>query len=540
MEPSNSENNRTLSRRAVWALLLLSFALYVLLMAGMAFAKYDQYDYNGYDLGIYSQAVWRISNGESPFISIRGVHLLGDHFTPVVYLAAPLYHLFPHPKTLLLLQTLALGSGVFPVFLLARHRFTSPYLALLFALIYLFYPAIQRVNLAEFHTDVFCVPALLVAQLCLDTRKWILFAIVLGIALMTKETVGTVLLVWGATILPRNRNVGLATMTTGFAGLIIANMVIQAHNGGQQTPYLWIYHQFGTTIPEILKNLLFNPALTWSVISTDLNRSVALQLFLPLAFLPFLRPVRLLPALPSLLCVILSSREWMHHIDQWSLCPAIPFLFDATLAAYKQISDALDQQNGRFASKLIPLNLLMMIVVGATNDPFLKLQRNRAFKHDTQSAFDRALSKIPPNCSTSAHAYFLPHLAARKTVYCFTYPFYRAGTDGSLLSLKQHDGQGLFEVTDAEIAQSIQQANTEYLLIGFANSSIMPKDSYLRLLSKLVCSNEYGLLEIAPDYMLFHRGDCGAGNRAKIEAFFGKSVSYESDLQRALSAWISH
>ena len=41
---------------------------------------------------------------------------------PVLFLTAPVYALFPDPKTLLLLQTLALGLGALPLYLIAKKR----------------------------------------------------------------------------------------------------------------------------------------------------------------------------------------------------------------------------------------------------------------------------------------------------------------------------------------------------------------------------------------------------------------------------------
>ncbi len=539
METKPTEPNGIGRIRIIRAILVLMFVLYVLSMSRLSFAKYDSFSFVGYDFSIFSQATWLISQGRSPFLTIRGVHLLGDHFSAILYLIAPIFRLFPHAKTLLLLQTLALGAGVFPVFQLAHRRLKSNLSALLFAALYLLYPAVQWINLAEFHPDTFAVPALLAAMLCFEKQSWKRYAVMLCLALMTKETIGIILIVWGATQLPTNRKAGVATIAAGLAGLAVANLSIRAFNGGHPTSYLWIYHQFGTTLPEIAKAIIFNPAVAWSVLNSGENQNVALLLFLPLAFLPILQPLRLLPALPALLSVGLSSRSWMHNIDQWSLCPAIPFLFDSALTVYRQISEGLAENEWKLGVKLAPVCLLAMAATAAFHDPVFKPRQLRFFSSKSVAAFDSVLAKIPADASISAHTYFLPHLAIRNSVYCFAIPFYKAGWGGGLLTLQQHDGEHLYEVSDEELKVSIHDANPEYLLIGSANASIMPSASYSRLLHQLLLSKEYALLEMTPDFMLFRRGENAAGNLSKVQAYAGKPVKSDAELQVALSNWTS-
>ena len=537
MEKPKHQLSKSEGTRIAWAILVSIFVMYVFSMSRLSFAKYDSFSFVGYDLGIFTQATWLISQGRSPFLSIRGVHLLGDHFSLILYLIAPIFRLFPHPKTLLFLQTLALGAGVFPVFLLAHRRLKSKLSALLFAALYLLFPATQSINLAEFHPDTFAVPALLTAMLCFEKQSWKWYGVMLCLALMTKETLGIILIVWGATQLPANRKAGIATMAAGLAGLAVANLSIRAFNGGHPTSYLWIYHQFGTTLPQIAKAIIFNPATTWSVLNTGENQNVALLLFLPLAFLPILQPLRLLPALPALLSVALSSRSWMHNIDQWSLCPAIPFLFDSTLSAYLSILEGLAENEWKLGVKLAPVCLLAMAATAAFHDPVFKPRQLRFFSSKSVTAFDSVLAKIPSGASISAHTYFLPHLATRTTVYCFAIPFYKAGWGGGLLTLQQHDGERLYEMSDEELKASIREANADYILIGQANVSIMPSASYERLLRQLTLSKEYALLEMNSDFMLFHRGDDATGNRAKVQSYLGKRFTNEADLMKALSEW---
>lgn len=72
----------------------------------------------GVDLAIFAQAVKQYSRGELPWSDIKaigGFNLLGDHFSPIVALAAPLYRLWPHASSLLVLQSFLVGLTTFLV-----------------------------------------------------------------------------------------------------------------------------------------------------------------------------------------------------------------------------------------------------------------------------------------------------------------------------------------------------------------------------------------------------------------------------------------
>ena len=518
--------------------LVILVMIYVIAMAWKSFQKFDSFGYLGYDLGIFTQATWLISQGKSPFVSIRGVHLLGDHFSLILYLIAPIFKLFPHARTLLLLQSAARGVGAFPVFGLARLKTGSSRLGLLFALLYLVFPAVQGVDLAEFHPDTFAVPAILCAMLCFERKSWRLYFLSLAIALMTKETIGILVVVWGATLLRRHRNIGLATIGTGLAGAVIANLTIRLCNHGEPTPYLWVYHNLGATLPEILKNALTNPQLTSSVLNTPENREVGLQLLLPLAFLPLMQPLKSLPALPALLSVLLSSRSWMHNINQWSLCPAIPFLFDASVSAFQQLRKELPEKNVRVYETSLQCCLLAMCAIGFVNDPLLHPTPLFFKTRSELSSVESVLSKIPKGASVSASTMFLPRLATRKRVSCFAYPFYPAGWGGGLLTLQQHDGVNLFEMSESEVAAKIESSEVDYLLISFGHPSIAPPATYLRILRQLLTSKKYEIVEFKRECVLLHSGGVSERNLEKSENYFRKQLRTEKELESALQEWM--
>src|SRR4051794_10822983 len=60
-------------------LLCLAICLYVITVTHSVFGIYDRFGMQAFDLGIFDQATWLISKGHIPLVSVRGVHILGDH-----------------------------------------------------------------------------------------------------------------------------------------------------------------------------------------------------------------------------------------------------------------------------------------------------------------------------------------------------------------------------------------------------------------------------------------------------------------------------
>ena len=62
---------------------------------------------NAYDLGIFDQAIYLISQGLTPISSLMGFHILGDHASWIFYILALPYKVYPTVYWLLLIQALA-------------------------------------------------------------------------------------------------------------------------------------------------------------------------------------------------------------------------------------------------------------------------------------------------------------------------------------------------------------------------------------------------------------------------------------------------
>src|SRR5829696_4909056 len=126
-----------------------------------------------YDLGYFRQAAWLITHGRAPFITVRGLNVLGDRFSPVFFPMALLTAPFPDVPALLFVQSAALALGVVPLWFLCRRvAGLGPWPSLGVVVAYALFPALHNANLFDFHPEVATVPALLGAVLFARTGRW--------------------------------------------------------------------------------------------------------------------------------------------------------------------------------------------------------------------------------------------------------------------------------------------------------------------------------------------------------------------------------
>ena len=78
-------------------------------------------------------------------------HFLSWYFTPSVVLLTPVYALWPSPVTLLIVQSVVVALGAWPVFQLAKESLGAPWLAAGYVCVYLMFPALLAANLYDLH-----------------------------------------------------------------------------------------------------------------------------------------------------------------------------------------------------------------------------------------------------------------------------------------------------------------------------------------------------------------------------------------------------
>jgi len=95
------------------------------------------------------------------------------HTELIMLLFLPFFALFPSAYTLLILQTIAIGSAGVVVYLLALQLNISKKTAVILSLCYWMFPLLAAINLFEFHADSFIITPHLLAWLFYRRKKYV-------------------------------------------------------------------------------------------------------------------------------------------------------------------------------------------------------------------------------------------------------------------------------------------------------------------------------------------------------------------------------
>ena len=136
-----------------YLILTMASITYIVSMFHLAYLKYYTFNATFYDLGINNEALWLLSHG---FIS----NYFKSHFNliyplqfekGIMFLILPMYSIYPHPVTLIFLQSLFLGITVFPIYIASNNIIKSKVISVIIALSYLVFFPNASTNLFDFH-----------------------------------------------------------------------------------------------------------------------------------------------------------------------------------------------------------------------------------------------------------------------------------------------------------------------------------------------------------------------------------------------------
>jgi len=400
--------------------------LYILTFSFLTVRHHSNFGTYGFDLGIFDQGIWLLSQFKEPFITVRGLHLFGDHLSLILILIAPLYWIWDDVRLLLVLQTIFLAAGAIPVFLIAKERLKNSLLSLALASSYLLYPALQWLNRDHFHPETIATPCLLFAFYFAMKRRYLPFAILAVLAALAKEDVSLILIMLGIYIaVTYNPRVGIATSILSLAYFAVGMRLVLPHFNEAGFFYINNYAHLGSTLGEIISNSLTNPGLVLSIILEERKLIYLLQLLAPIAFLPLVSIEVFLIALPALFSNLVSRQGYMDTIHFHYTATIIPFVYVASILAIEKFG--LRQKGKLLAAGVI-------IVAAISTNYFLSPSPisqnfNQGYWNNTnerRGAIESALSSVPKDAGVSAAYYMVPHLTHREKIYEFPNPFITA------------------------------------------------------------------------------------------------------------------
>ncbi|MFF4503590.1 DUF2079 domain-containing protein [Streptomyces sp. NPDC001401] len=228
--PPLDRRPRPPGRRDPYLLATALFAVY----AALSITRYEHLATRSWDLGIFEQAVRAYAHLQAPVVDLKGpgFNILGDHFSPVLVLLAPVYRLFPSPLTLLVAQAALFALSAVPV-TRAAAGLLGRRLGLALGIAYGVSWGLQRAVDFDFHEICFAVPLIAFSLEALLAGRWrpaLLWALPLVLVKedlgMTAAAIALVVAVRSRRSSPRTLRYALAVAVLGIAATLVTLTVV--------------------------------------------------------------------------------------------------------------------------------------------------------------------------------------------------------------------------------------------------------------------------------------------------------------------------
>lgn len=413
-----------------YIVLLLMIIFYTSILSMVSISNYNRFFYSAFDIGIFDQGLWLLSQGKDPFVTVRGLNLFGDHIQFISVFVAPIFWIWNDTRILLIFQSAILASGAIPLYLIAKEKFKNKWIPLTFIISYLLYPPLYYINLENFHLVSIAVPILFFAFYFLMKRKYLPFLIFIGLALITREELTLTALAIGIyAFFKYDRKIGTVVILSSLAWMFLIFSLIFPY----YTPFFNPNIRRGGDVLGSVKEIITNPRFILSL-NTAENRNYLFDIFSPVAFISFLNPQTLFLALPGIGINLIAAWPYAHSIHYHYTYAIIPFIFISVVYSFSFIKDFIFKR--RLAKELFFMFLIILMIsslVGNVNigPDSTSVKKNsiddiiKKFNQlgETDKARYEAISLIPKDSTVSATYLFVPHLSHRKIIYMFPNPF---------------------------------------------------------------------------------------------------------------------
>ena len=366
------------------------------------------------DLGYYVQVVWSMAAGRGAYVTLPPMNAWGDHLSPVLYLLVPLGRAAPGAIGLVVVQTLALAAGGLAVFGYAARRLGAAPVAGAFALLFLVNPSLHGINIRDIHPQAFAITLIVAAALAFDAGRYAWCAAALVLTLSCREDAAVAVVGFGIWLAVARKHWRLGAAVAAASVLVLAFDLkyLMPLFRGEPYPHLHRYAYLGSSLGEILLNIVVRPWRWIGVALTGGKLVYLLVILLPLGFLPLLAPRVLLAALPGLAMNLLSIDPVLANFRSQYQAFVLPFLMLAAVDGYTRIRD------WRRAPAVLAVGFFASVLLTARTTNDLMITRWRL--DSWQRAAYSLMRRIPDDVAVSANERLVPHLATRRQI--FVYP----------------------------------------------------------------------------------------------------------------------
>jgi uncharacterized membrane protein len=440
---THADDERSVGRAAGWRQisfwwvgLIAVITFYVAYFTKRTLDAHHGLGTSSYDFGLYDQGIWLMSRFHAPFVTLMGRNLMGDHASFILVLLVPFYWLFPAAGTLFFAQSLVLGLGAVPVFLYARRRLASEWMAFVLATAYLLHPAVGWTNVENFHPDSFIAVLVGFAIWAALTRRWKTYVVFVVLALLVKEDVSLLVVPLGLWVaIKRDRRIGVLTIVGSLGFMAVAMLVVMRGLTGMATRNAWRIPFGGPT--GFLKRVFTHPNDVYNHVTSDDRPWYLWQMFTPFAWMFMRRPS--VAAIGSLVLAanIVSTFWYQYNIKYHYSLIVVPALAMGTVYGIA----AFGPRARTAAVGAVGVAALLTAYLWGPM-PFARADVGYwSPDNPVAVSFREIAADIPSDAVVSAYHSATAHLTHREEIYQFPTPFRVVlyGNDNSLRGTRLED-----------------------------------------------------------------------------------------------------
>ena len=376
---------------------------------------------SAYDFGLYDQGIWLLSRGNSPFVTLMGRNLFGDHSSFILLFIVPIYWLTSSTSVLFIIQSFALGIGAFPLYAYSRRALNSDAMGFVMAAAYLLHPAVGLTNVENFHPDAFLGVLMGIVWWSALEKRWNWYWVSVALALLVKEDVGLIVLPIGLWVaLRRDARRGLWTILISLGTMLLMFFVVMRSFTGIAFRNSWRIPFGGFS--GLFRVAFRQPQELWKYLISDDRPTYLFQLLAPTAMAFVIAPSVALTSIGVIGANLLSTFWYQHQIGYHYSLVVVPSLMFGTAYGVSRLPF-------HTRKRVIAAVAVCSLAFGYWLSP-LPAARSSVGQWSASNpavvAAHELFLTIPDNAVVSAYHPLTAQLARRERIYSFPNPFQRS------------------------------------------------------------------------------------------------------------------
>lgn len=510
--------------------------LYTVFLSTMSVLQHEGLKTQMNDLGNADQALWAAANGDIFMTQSNDMDgklrsRIGVHANFIFYPLSLLYIVWPEPRLLLVLTSIACAAAGIGLYAIARHRMGDTLWSVIPAAVFLFSPIVHDSNLYDFHIITIAAALFVWVFWAFDTDRYKAGWALLILLLLCNEDMALVTLMFGIYLslnVSRRKGLSIIAFSLFYFILVIYVVVPLFNEGGSLSKlegYTNRYSWLGSNPTEIFLSLFKRPLPVIKHIMQPDRLRLPIYLLISGGVVGLRAWPVLLISMPQILAALLANNVWMTRITgtyYWMISEAI-IVVACILAAEKHMKN----RKGRIPYHLLYIGIvtiILSVILSPLPHGIFSSWDNYVINHEPKT-LDEVIGIIPKDASVCVQNNLGPHLSQRRDIA--SYPrrcntaeyslFHLRYVGGSDTGLFVRSSQQLFTISPYNISLVVYK-----MLLSDTWKLVYQKDGFYLFRREIesAIDNRNAFEQFKNDHETFMKGHYGSSRHWKPFSYF--------------------